>query len=61
MGRLRLGDQITCPREGCDAQATVQRGSKPTGGRFGDWNIMCDDGHRSWEPEEQRQDSQPAA
>ena len=61
MGRLGLDDQITCPREGCDAQATARRGTKSTGGRFGDWNIICDDGHRSWEPEEQRQDSQPVA
>ena len=45
MGRLRLDDQITCPREGCDAQAMVRRGTKPTGGRFGDWNIICADGH----------------
>ncbi len=59
--RLRIDDRITCPREGCGAQATVRRGTKPTGGRFGDWIVICDDGHTSWEPENRSQDSTPAA
>ena len=41
--RLRLDDRIACPREGRDAPASVRQGTKPSGGRFGDWHVICDD------------------
>ena len=58
--RLRLNDQITCPREGCDAQATVRRPTHLVP-RFDGWDVICDNGHTSWEPEKRSLDSKPAA
>lgn len=56
--RLHLDDRITCPREGCNARATVRRPARLVP-RFDGWDIVCDDGHTSWEPDDRGQESEP--
>ncbi len=58
--KLDLDNRITCPREGCEAQASVRRPARLVP-RLDGWVVVCDDGHTSWEPEDQNRKSEPAA
>jgi hypothetical protein len=53
-------DVVEVECEGCDAQATVRRPAHLVH-RLDGWDVICDDGHTSWEPEKLSLDSRPAA